>query len=62
MVESRTRSRQVGESIVDRDRENKTLKLSQPAYIEKVLNKFFLDQENPTNTPIKESLQLLAND
>lgn len=46
---------------VDRDREKKKIKLSQPAYIEKVLCKFFLDQANLTNTPMKESTQLLPN-
>ena len=46
---------------VDRNREEKTIKLSQPAYIENVLRKFFLDQANPTNTPIKEYTQLLPN-
>lgn len=44
---------------VDQDREKKTIKLSQPAYIEKVIRKFFLDQANPTNTPMKESTQLV---
>ena len=38
---------------VDRDREQKTIKLSQPAYIEKILSKFHLDQANPSNTPMK---------
>ena len=46
---------------VDWNREEKTIKLSQPEYIEKVLRKFFLDQANPTNTPMKESTQLLPN-
>ena len=46
---------------VDRNREEKTIKLSQPACIEKVLRKFFLDQANPINTPTKESIQLLLN-
>lgn len=46
---------------VDRNREEKTIKLSQPAYIKKVLREFFLDQANPTNTPMKESTQLLPN-
>ena len=44
---------------VDRDRERKTIKLSQPAYIEKILSKFHLDQANPSNTPIKELSILL---
>lgn len=46
---------------VDRNREEKTIKLSQPAYIKKILREFFLDQANPTNTPMKESPQLLPN-
>lgn len=46
---------------VDRNREGRTIKLSQPAYIEKVLRKLFLDQANPTNMPMKESTQLLPN-
>ena len=46
---------------VDWNREEKTIKLSQPAYIEKVLRKSFLDQANPTNTPMKKSTQLLPN-
>lgn len=29
-------------------------KLSQPAYIQKVLAKYHLDKANPTNTPMKE--------
>lgn len=47
---------------VERDREQKTIKLSQPAEIEKVLRKFFLDQANPSNTPMRESMSLLSND
>ena len=46
---------------VERDRERKTIKLSQPAYIDKVLQKFHLDQANPTNTPMKEGIILLPN-
>lgn len=47
---------------IERDREQKTIKLSQPAYIEKILRKFFLDQANPSNTPMRESMQLLPSD
>ena len=47
---------------VERNREEKTIKLSQPANIEKVLQKFFLDQANPTNTLMKESMELVLND
>ena len=43
---------------IDRDRERRTIKLSQPAYIEKVLEKFHLDKANPVNTPNKESIPL----
>lgn len=46
---------------LERNREEKTIKLSQPAYIEKILCKFFLDQANPSNTPMRESVQLLPN-
>ena len=40
---------------VQRDRENRTIKLSQPAYINKVLNKFHLDKAHAANTPMKET-------
>ena len=43
---------------VERDREKKTFKLSQPAYIDKVLTRFHLDKANPVNTPMKESALL----
>ncbi len=43
---------------IDRDRERRTIKLSQPAYIEKVLEKFHLNKANPVNTPMKESIPL----
>lgn len=43
---------------IDRDREQQTIKLSQPAYIEKVLEKFHLDKANPVNTLMKESVPL----
>lgn len=39
---------------VDRDRQKRTIKLSQPAYIQKVLAKYHLEKANPTNTPVKE--------
>lgn len=39
---------------VDRNREKKTIKFSQPAYIQKVLTKYHLDKANTTNTPMKE--------
>ena len=40
--------------MVDRDRDKKTITLSQPAYIQKVLAKYHLDKANSTNTPMKE--------
>lgn len=40
---------------VERNREKKTIKLSQPAYIQKVLTKYHLDKANSTNTPMKEA-------
>ncbi len=40
---------------VERDREKKTIKLSQPTYIDKVLAKFHLDKAHPVNAPMKES-------
>ena len=40
---------------VERDREKRTIKLSQPAYIDKVLSKFHLDKAHTATTPIKES-------
>ena len=47
---------------VERNREEKTIKLSKLAYIKKFLQKFFLDEANSTNTPMKESMQLVPND
>lgn len=43
---------------VQRDREKKTIKLSQPAYIDKVLGKFHLNKANVVNTPMKETQPL----
>ena len=34
---------------VERDREERTLKLSQPAYIDKILAKYHLKQAKPSN-------------
>ena len=45
---------------VIRDREKKTIKLSQPAYIDKVLEKFYLSKANMANSPMKE-LALLTS-
>ena len=39
---------------VERDRVNKTIKLSQPAYIEKVLERFHMQTAKTTNTPMRE--------
>lgn len=44
---------------VERDWEKKTIKLSQPTYIDKILYKFHLDQAHPANTLMKESAVLL---
>lgn len=43
---------------VIRDREKKTIKLSQPAYIDKVLERFHLNGANTANCPMKESIVL----
>lgn len=40
---------------VKRGRENRKIKLSQPAYIDKVLSKFHLDKAYSVNTPMKKS-------
>lgn len=39
---------------VDKDRQKTTIKLSQPAYIQKVLAKYHFEKTNPTNTPMKK--------
>lgn len=43
---------------VERNRQNQTLKLFQPAYIEKILTKYHLDQAKSCNTPMKEVILL----
>ncbi len=43
---------------VKRNRQNKTLKLSQPTYIDKILAKYHLDQAKPCNTLMKEVILL----
>lgn len=43
---------------VTRDRERKTLKLSQLANVYKILTKFYLDKAKTSNTPMKKTLQL----
>lgn len=40
---------------VQQDWENQTIKLLQPAYINKVLNKFYLDKTHAINTSMKET-------
>lgn len=43
---------------MQQDRENRTIKLSQPAYINKILNQFQLDKAHTINTPIKKTALL----
>lgn len=43
---------------VERDRQRRTIKLSQPAYIEKVLQKFHFYQANSCTTPMVEAAEL----
>ena len=43
---------------VERDREKKTIKLSQPVYIDKVLAKFHLNKAQPVNILMKKSALL----
>lgn len=45
---------------VQRDRGKRTIKLSQPAYIDKVLSRFHLDKAHAVTTPMKESGTLQA--
>lgn len=40
---------------VEGDRKKKTIKLSQPAYIDRILARFHLDKAHPVNTPMKEN-------
>lgn len=47
---------------VEQNREDKTIKISQPMYIKNILCKFFLDLANLSNTLIRKSMQLLPND
>ncbi len=41
---------------VERDQAKKTLKLSQPAYVDKILAKYHLNQAKPCHTPMKERI------
>lgn len=43
---------------IERDCQKKTLKLSQPAYIDKILLKYHLDLTKPYNTPINKAILL----
>lgn len=43
---------------VDRDREKGHSSFLQPAYIDKILAKYHLDQAKPSNTPMKEGTLL----
>ncbi len=43
---------------VEGNGDNQTIKLSQPEYIDKVLNKFYFDKANTINTPVKETILL----
>ena len=38
------------------NREKRILKLSQPAYVDKILEKFHLDKANAVQTPMKEEV------
>lgn len=43
---------------MERDQEKKTIKLSQPTYIDKVLARFYLNKAHPINTPMKKTALL----
>lgn len=43
---------------IECNREKQTIKLFQPAYIDKILSKFYLDKSYPTTTLMKESVLL----
>lgn len=43
---------------VKKNQAKKTLKLLQPAYIDKILAKYYLDQAKPCNTSMKERISL----
>ena len=44
---------------VEQNWQKRTIKLSRPAFIDKVLSKFHLDKANAATTPMKESALLL---
>lgn len=43
---------------VQRDQEKQIIKLSQPAYIDKIFSKFHLNKAHVVNTPMKETVLL----
>jgi hypothetical protein len=46
---------------VERDRPNRTISLSQPGYIESILEQFGMSDCNPTHTPMEENQKLSAS-
>lgn len=46
---------------IERDRKQNSIKLSQPVYIDKVLEKFHPNKANQTKTPMKETTTLSPN-
>jgi len=47
---------------ITRDRENRTITLSQKGYIEKILNRFHLNDSTPCSTPMRRPHGLLPHD
>lgn len=43
---------------VERNQKKQMIKLSQPAYINKILSKFYFDKAHPTTIPMKKSVLL----
>ena len=43
--------------IVKRDREAKTISISQPTYVQEILERFRMDQSNPVSTPLEAGRQ-----
>lgn len=60
MVDMRSISFYLGLKV-ERDHKRKFIKLSQPAYINKILQKFYLNQANSTNILMKEGIIFLPN-
>jgi len=46
---------------VERDRPNRTISLSQPSYIESILEQFGMSECNPAHTPMEENQKLSTN-